>query len=57
MYHPFQFSPLPAKCLGILGFVPDGGISQFQLYFGEPFLFLIVVKGTPSALTSAPGNP
>jgi len=33
--------------LGLLGFLPDGGIFEFAADFFEPLFFQIVLKETP----------
>jgi hypothetical protein len=43
----FQLCPLLAECLCPLGFVPDIGILEFALYFGQALRLALVVKDTP----------
>ena len=43
----FQCGPFPAELLGALRIVPDAGFGQFELYLGEAFLAVGVVKDTP----------
>jgi hypothetical protein len=43
----FQGGALSPQFLRALGIVPDGRLSQLQLYFGEAFFAVIEVKGTP----------
>jgi len=44
---------LPPQFLGTLGRVPDAGVLQLAVYLLEPFLLVLVFKGTPSAPTGA----
>tara|TARA_Y100000782_G_scaffold112485_1_gene142803 strand:+ start:384 stop:602 length:219 start_codon:yes stop_codon:yes gene_type:complete len=42
-----QLGTLTPEVLGTLGFIPDAGVFQFALYFGQTITFVIVVKDTP----------
>jgi hypothetical protein len=43
----FQGGALSSQLLGALGILPNAGLGQLQLYFGEAFFAVIEVKGTP----------
>jgi hypothetical protein len=43
-----QLRALLAKCLGSFGFVPDIGLFEFALNFGQAFRLAVVVTDTPS---------
>ena len=42
-----QGGTLPPQLLGPFRVVPDAGLGQFQLYFGQTLLALVEVKDTP----------
>jgi len=42
-----QLGTLAPQVLGTLGFIPDAGVFQLALYFGQTITFVIVVKDTP----------
>lgn len=43
----FQLAALLAQRLCTLGLIPDIGLFELALYFGEPFRLAVIVKGTP----------
>jgi hypothetical protein len=45
--HGLERGALLAELLGALRIIPDAGLAQLQLYFGEPLLLVSVVKDTP----------
>lgn len=47
MYNGLQRGALTTQRLGAFLVVPDGGLSQLQLYFSQPFLAIGKVKDTP----------
>ena len=55
-HHGFQGGTLPPQGLRPLRVGPDLGILEFAQDLGQAFLFLRVVKGTPSALRRAAGG-
>ncbi|MCV6605261.1 MAG: hypothetical protein OIF34_08135, partial [Porticoccaceae bacterium] len=46
-YHRLQQGALAAQFLGFFRLVPDVWLCQQQLYLGEAFFLVIVVKDTP----------
>jgi hypothetical protein len=53
----FERGALTTKRLGLFGIVPDFGVFELAPDLGQAFGFALIVKGTPSALRSAPGDP
>jgi hypothetical protein len=44
----FQLRTFLAERLGSLGFIPDVGLLEFALNFGQAFRLAVIVKDTPS---------
>jgi hypothetical protein len=48
--HFFQRDALLTERLRAVGVIPDIGLFELALNFGQPFRFAVIVKGTPSTL-------